>query len=153
MADFKIIETQEELNRILAERLNRAKDKAKEVEENFRKEIATLQDQISTKDAEISKLTETQNSHADEVAKLNSEIATYKLSSIKHQIAHQNGLPYELAERLTGTDEDSLRADAENLKKYIGPKTAPPLATPELPPEDSKNSDFRKLAQTLNERN
>ena len=153
MAEFKIIETQEELDKIVGERAIREKEKFAKVEENYKKEIEELQKTLTETEAKIGELTEKQNGHNDEVAKLTAELAGLKLNDLKHRIANEYSLPYELAGRLTGEDEDSLKKDAENLKKYVGiQRTAPPLATPEVEPEDSKKSDFRSLAKKIAER-
>ncbi len=154
MAEFKIIETQEELDRIVGERAIREKEKFAKVEENYKKQIAEFEKTLAERDTMISELSETQNSHNDEVAKLTAEVAGLKLNDLKHRIANEYSLPYELAGRLTGDDEDSLKKDAENLKRYIGAqRTAPPLATAEVEPEDTKKSDFRELAKKIAERN
>lgn len=155
MADFKIIETQEELDRIIGERLDREKAKASKNEETLRGEIESLQKSLAERETSLADLTEKQNGHADEVAKLTSEIAGYRLKAIKHQIAHENGLPYELAERLTGDDEETLRADAETLKGLINTNnkpSSPPAFTPEKEPGDSRQEQLKDVLEKLQRR-
>lgn len=152
MADFKVIETQEELERVLGERIGRIKDKAAKTEEGLQEEIASLKKQNADLNDKVTKLTEAETSHADIVAGLNAEISRYKLSAVKHQIANDNGLPYELAERLTGEDEESLRKDAEILKGFMQTKKEPPAFTPETPPEDTRQAELKGVLEKLQRR-
>lgn len=154
MAEFKVIETQEELDRIIGDRLEREKAKATKNEESFKAEIESLKKTISDSQATITDLTEKQNGHADEVANLTKQIASYKIREIKHQIAHQNGLPYELAERLTGDTEEELTKDAETLKGLMGASkpVETPKYTPETPPADDKTQDLKQVLEKLQRR-
>ena len=156
MADFKTIETQEELDRIIGERLEREKSKAEKATESLKTEIESLKKTLSESESQLKTLTETQSGHADEVAKLNSEIANYKLKAIKHEIAHQNGLPYELAERLTGDTEELLKADAETLKGLLNtkptPSAAPPVFRSEREPGDERREDLKQTLDKLQRR-
>lgn len=154
MPDFKTIETQEELDKIIQERLNRQK-------ESLEKQIADY-DQLKTKvtdlEAENSALKvaaeETKNTlggHEKEVAELNAKIAGYETASLRTKIALQNGLPFDLAERLVGTDEESLKADAERLAGFIKPTTpTPPLRDPEQPTGNQENDAYKNLLENLN---
>ena len=143
MLDFKTIESQEELDRIIQERLTRQK-------ESLEKQFADY-DQLKTRITEL----ETENGalkttaeetkgtlegHEKEVAELNAKIAEYETASLRTKIALQNGLPFDLAERLVGADEESLKADAERLAGFIKPTTpAPPLRDTEQPAGNQEN--------------
>lgn len=72
-------------------------------------------------DARKSKLTEDQRlkEERDELARENAQLKAERLQS---KIAAEFKLPPALAARLIGTDEDSLRADAEELVKFV-PRT------------------------------
>lgn len=154
MPDFKTIETQEELDKIIQERLNRQK-------ESLEKQFADY-DQLKTKvtglEAENSALKvaaeetkSTLGGHEKEVAELNAKIAGYETASLRTKIALQNGLPFDLAERLVGTDEESLKADAERLAGFIKPTTpTPPLKDPEPPAGSNENGAYKNLLENLN---
>lgn len=145
MADFKVIETQEQLDELIKDRLDRQKAKFNDVEENYKKEIESLKANIQANESKFKEANDKLQSHDEEVAKLNAEISTYKLESMKHKVAHENGLPYELAARLTGETEDALKQDAEALKKYVNKPQAIPLATPEVEPDGEKTSYEKAL--------
>ena len=81
------------------------------------------------------------------IAELTGKVTTYELSSLKARIAHETGIPYELAGRLTGNDEKSLRADAESLSKLIPTKpAAPPLKSTE---PAGKDDPYKSLLSSL----
>lgn len=108
MADFKAIETQEELDRIVTERLKREQEKYSDYEA-LKTRNSELETEVGTLKESVSKF-----SGVDEqIRVLTSENARLKLSGMKTRIALGQGLPIEFAERLSGEDEASLKADAE----------------------------------------
>lgn len=129
--EFKAIETQEELDAIIKARLDRnTKTVTDEVKKSFEgyispDEAKKLTDQVNTLTAQ---LTERDGSIADLTAK-NKQ---YETASVKARIAHEKGLPYELAERLSGETEQDIAADAEKLAQFVGSqKPAAPLYAPQ----------------------
>lgn len=130
MADFKTIETQEELDSILKARLDRnTKTTTAEVEKKYegwlspeaaakqtadlQKELETLRTQIAEKDTSIKDLT--------------AKNTAYETASVKARIARECGIPAELADRLSGTNEEEYKADAEKLAKFVTGKPPAPL--------------------------
>lgn len=115
MSEFKAIETQEELDKIIEARLARQK-------ETFEKQLSDLEKTQQT-NAELQKaLEDAKNSTSDyekQVSDLNSKVAGYELSNLKTKIALQNGLPLSWADRLKGDDEESLQADAQSLAPEV----------------------------------
>ena len=84
------------------------------------------------------------------MADLNAKIAGYETANLRTRIALQNGLPFDLADRLVGTDEDSIKADAERLALFVKPKaSAPPLKNIEPNLGEDKNSNWRQMASQL----
>ena len=83
-----------------------------------------------------------------DLAARDSSIASLKANEQGYRIAHEEGLPYELAARITGKDETEMREDAQALVKLIGQKPeAPPLRNNE--PEPSKNPTQAALKTLL----
>lgn len=132
MADFTKIETQEQFDAAVAERL-------KSETENVRKQFEGY---LSPEDAAkkyagyLSPADEKKKYEGylspEEVAKKDATIKGYEKSAIKSRIAHETGLPFEMAARLSGETEEEIRKDAENLSKLIGrPSQVPPLASTE----------------------
>ncbi len=59
-----------------------------------------------------------------ELEELRAAIAERDLNDLKRAVAADEGLPAELAMRLTGDDEDALRKDAKALAKHLKAKEA-----------------------------
>lgn len=137
---FKVIETQEELDRIIGERLTRereqndkkyagfseAQEKAKKYDELLAKD---LEGQIKKLSDDLAAEREKHSTTDKTIADLTARATKAESSVLKSRIAHEAGLPYELADRLTGDDEDALRDDAKTLSEFIRPNNAPPLRT------------------------
>ena len=82
---------------------------------------------------------------------LRAKIKDYETASVKARIAHETGLPYELANRLTGDTEEAIRQDAETMAKFIA-KPAAPMRSTEEPIGDSKEQAYKELAQKIGKR-
>lgn len=83
------------------------------------------------------------------IAELTGKVGTYELASLKARIAHEVGLPYDLANRLTGDDEKTLREDAETLAKLVNTKPAPPPLKNTEPTVDGKDAAYKSLLNGL----
>lgn len=139
MAEFTPItlNTQEEVNRFMADRLERAKrtgaeEKAKEFAgfdefkakaEKYDTDVAALRETITGLEGEKS-------TSAARITELEAKIREYETASVKTRIAREAGLPAELAERLSGADEAAMQKDAENLAKLIRNQNVAPMYKP-----------------------
>lgn len=112
MSEFKKIETQEELDQIIESRLARQKETIEAKYAGFDK----FQSRISELEAENT---------AQKAADFNAKITGYETEKMKQKIALQSGLPFDLADRLKGGDEEALKADAE---RFIGFRSKTPVA-------------------------
>ncbi len=137
MSDFKAITTQEEFDAAIGERIKRERETLAKKYEGYispeklaekEKESAASMEELTKK---LEKLTKDAATHEKTVNELNAKIKGYESDSVKTRIAHEVGLPYELASRLSGDDEDAIRKDAEGLSKLMGSgrHEAPPLAS------------------------
>lgn len=165
MSEFKIIETQEQLDSIIADRLARGRESVrKEYEgfispEDFEVKTKELAQQIETANATIGELTEKNNSLAGDIESLNKDIADrdskiskYEADSVKNRIANEYGIPFEFADRLAGSTPEEIKADAEKMASYFA--KGAPISTPKAAPEPSEGdgvlSAFKKLNPNLN---
>lgn len=132
MADFKVIETQEDFDKAIKDRLDR---KEKEVAEKYKEFMPP--EKVSAMKAEYEKrLGEAQKTVQDATAKLSdhdkivSELTQRATDAegklMKNRIAHEKGIPLELASRLIGNTEEELTKDAEAMSAFFAP-TPPPL--------------------------
>ena len=150
MSEFIAINTQEEFDAAVKDRLERQEQKIRSEYEGLKKEVDSYKTENKSLTSQIEKLTESQTGHDAEVAELKSKIAGYEKTELKARIAREAGLPYELAERLSGDDEDALKTDAESLKALIGSNTkVPPMPSSEDPLPDNKDAQWKALAKNL----
>lgn len=153
MGEFTPINTQEELDRVLASRLQRERDTV----------TKTLQAQIDERDQKITgfestikdlnKQVETLNGQAGRITELEAKVREYETNSVKMRIARETGLPADLADRITGNDEDAMRADAEGLAKLLKSQSAPaPMYKPTGEgANDGKDAALRGLLKQVRE--
>lgn len=155
MSDFKAIETQEQLDAIIGERIRRAESKAaekyadydsiKHQNDELTAQIADLTKQIKAKDEAIS-------GNKEIVDNLNAKIKDYETRSVKTRIAHEVGLPYQLADKLSGEDEDAIREDAKKMASFIKTPAAPiGSVEPTHEDEDPVKAEMAALAKQLQE--
>lgn len=151
MAEFTPINTQEELNNIIGERLRRERETVtKEFEQkiagkdaeigNVQKDLASVRTQLEDANKKLTGLPD-----------LEKKIKAYETASVKSKVAREAGLPYEFAERLTGESEDELRKDAEALRKLIGTnqRTAPLAGAEGRTGQTDKDKAYAELLKSL----
>lgn len=149
MSEFKTIETQEQLDTIIGERLKRERETIKKEYENFLSpEDVTkkYEGYLSPKEAE-----EKFKGYLspEEVAKKDAQIKAYETDSVKTRIAHESGLSYEAIGFLKGDDEESIRKSAETLKNLVGSTVVAPLASTETPVEDKNTAALKNTLKGL----
>ena len=155
MSDFKAIVTQEQLDASIGERIRRAESKAaekyadydsvKHQNDELTAQIADLTKQIKAKDEAIS-------GNKEIVDNLNAKIKDYETRSVKTRIAHEVGLPYQLADKLSGEDEDAIREDAKKMASFIKTPAAPiGSVEPTHEDEDPVKAEMAALAKQLQE--
>lgn len=134
MADeFKAITTQEQLDAIIGERIKREKDAAAKSSAELRDKVAEYEEQIAAMTAQTQENAKKYAGYDKTLADLQAKVKGYETASAKTRIAHEFGLPYDLAGRLHGESEDDIRADAEAFSKSLDAvnHTAPPLRSTE----------------------
>lgn len=146
---FKIIETQEELDRIISERLARQKEKyadydqVKERVSELEKENDVLKSAAESSKTSIS-------GFEKQISDLQGQLKGYESKEIRLRVAVANGLPIELADRLTGDDEDAIKADAERLASFMKPtEPTPPMASTEPNVVESSDAGYKKMIKNL----
>ncbi|MFL8969315.1 DUF4355 domain-containing protein [Helcococcus kunzii] len=150
MAEFKIIETQEEFDKRIAERLQREKEKFQNQINDLTEERDSLKIQMGEKDKALEEKVSGSESLNKKIEELNGEISTYKIKDMKRKIALQNGIPYDLADRLTGTNEEELKKDAEKLAGFINKPSVAPLKSTEPKGASFEGKDLALLEMSKN---
>lgn len=134
MSDFKVIETQEQLEEVLKERLKRERETVKKEFEGY-----LSQEDVTKKYAGYLSPEDVEKKYKDylspeEAAKKDAKIKGYETDSVKTRIANEMGLSYDAVGFLRGEDEESIRKSAEALKGLVGTNGPAPLANLEPNP-------------------
>ena len=150
MTEFKVIETQEQLNAIIKARLDREKEKYADYD-TLAEKIKKLETENSNLKQTITDKETSESTSLTRISELEKDVTTWKQKSLKQQIAMKNGLPFDLADRLQGDSEESLNEDAERLASLVNVKNyTQPLADKE-PNFESKGTDaaWRAVVKNL----
>ena len=156
--EFKPIESQEQLDNIIKDRLQINDRSWSEKYSGYLSpdEVASktkeLDDEIAKLGNSLNEATEKAKTDAETIKSLTEKVKTYETASVKSRIAHEIGIPYELANKLSGETEEEIRKDAESLKPFVTQKIVPPLRDPESRDPgsgDDKKDGLRKLANSF----
>ena len=154
MADFTPITSQEQLDALIGDRIKRERDTvAKKYGDydDLKTKVTDYEKQIGDLSKTIEDSGKKYAGYDKTLADLTAKVKGYETRSVKMRIAHEAGIPYELATRLSGETEDDIRKDAESLAKLVGKPSpaAPPLKSTEPAGGDTKTAALRALAQNL----
>lgn len=133
------INTQEEYDNLVKERIDRAK-------KSEREKFAGYDDfkaKAEKYDADIKAKEDALKAKEDEIAKLNSKVAQYESDSVKAKVLKEFGLSQDLSKWISGDDEEAMRANAQELQQIVGVQKTQPLADPE---SDGDNDDDERTA-------
>lgn len=149
MSEFKAIETQEAFDEAIKERLSRAERSAEEKYKGF-----LSPEEVEKKYSGYLSPEQVEKQYKgflspEEAEKKDAAIKRYETDSAKTRIALENGLPYEMASRLSGETEEDIKKDAESFAKLMKlQKGAPPMKSSEAPVE-SKKAAMKKMLSDL----
>ena len=156
---FDPITTQEALDKIIGDRL--AREKAKFADYDDLKEKAGKYDELKTKSDKYeedlsayktkeSDWAEKEKKYTADITAKDAEIDKYKKNEARVKAAREAGLPFELADRITGDTAEDMAKDATNLKKFFNHQGAPAAASE---PAGKPGSDdaYITLARSLAE--
>lgn len=161
MSEFKIIETQEQLDAVIGERVRRAEKKAEERAAEKYADYADLKGKADAYEKQIAKLGEQLKDGETKLAEsvkqieeLTGKVTRYETDSVKTKIALETGLPYQLAEKLSGDDEETIRADAKRMAEFVAKPAAPMGALePDSSNEDPKDTALLNMARQIGKEN
>ena len=145
---FKPIESQEELDNIIKDRLKRERESTQKKYEGW----ISPDDHQKALDEANTALDDYKKAHeGDEqtIADLTARNKAYETALLKSRVAHEVGLSYEWIGRISGDDEESIRKDAESLKKLVG-NGAQPIPTKNTESGENVDSATASLKSVLN---
>ena len=144
---FKAIESQDELNAIIRDRLKRERETTEKRYEGW---ISPDDHQKALEEAgkTLDEYKKAREDDAKTIEDLKAKNQAYETASLKSRIAHEVGLSHEWISRIGGTDEESIRADAESLKKLVG-EAETPIPTKSTETDKPVDSSTAALKQVL----
>ena len=155
MSDFKVIETQEQLDGIVKDRVARVEKQTAEKfagylsPEQVEEKMSDLNKKIEEMGNSLNSANDKAKADAEALASLEAKVKGYETASVKSRVAHEVGIPYELANKLSGETEEDIRKDAEALKPFVAQKTTAPLRNPEAgDPGKSTREKFAEWAKS-----
>lgn len=149
MSEFKPITTQEEFDAAIKARLSREKEKYGDYDQ-LKSRVAELEEENVGLKSTIEANNQSKADADKQLEDMQKQIAGYETASLRTRIALQHGLPYDIADRLQGADEESLTADAERLVGYMKPKESiPPLKTNEPNLGDDKDAALKGMLHKM----
>ena len=149
MSEFKPITTQEEFDAAIKGRLSREKEKYGDYDQ-LKSRVAELEEENVGLKSTIEATNQSKADADKQLEDLQNQIAGYETASLRTRIALKHGLPYDLADRLQGNDEESFEADAERLAVLIKPATkVAPVRSTEPVLEKTENTLYKNLIQGL----
>lgn len=154
---FKVINTQEEFDEAIKERLDRAVKKyegykspeeVEQLETSYKEKLEGFKDFISQDE-----FNKTKSELEKQVASLTAENGTLKTNALKESIAEKAGLPRGFASRLSGTTEEELTKDAESLSGMFKSSHVLPMAGQDTQTNksDAKRSALENLVKKMDE--
>lgn len=150
--DFTPIETQEQFDAMVKDRIARATKTAEEKfsgyisPEELTKRTAELTKQIGGLQDQLKDSNDKFTSLSSQIAEKDSKIKEYETASVKTRIAHELDLSFEAIDFLKGEDEDSIRKSAETLKSIVGSqRSAQPLKSTEPAGQSERKAALKEL--------
>jgi hypothetical protein len=153
--EFKVIETQEDFDKAIQKRLAQKDKELAERYKDFLSPDAVIElrseydKQLQEMNDKLAKANEKLAGHDQIVADLTTRANTAESDLLKSRVAHESGVPFELAGRLVGSNEEELKADAERFASFLAPKAAPPLRTND--PTSNSNGSMAAMVGQINQ--
>ena len=126
--EFQAITSQEQLDNVIGERLRRQKEQFEEKIKEYealKEENSKLQTELEQKNQFIEENKKETSMRTEDYENLEKELSSLKLQQLKQKIAINNGIPLDLANRLSGEDEETLLEDAKTLSGFINSNPTP----------------------------
>lgn len=149
MSDFEAIETQEQLDAIISERLRRERETIKKEYEGFLSPDDAAKKYEGYLSPEDVKTKYSGYLSPEDAAKKDARIKQYETDSVKTRIAHETGLSYEAIGFLKGDDEEAIKKSAESLKALVGSSVTAPLASTESGAADAQTAALKTTLKNL----
>ena len=156
---FEAITTQEQFDAAISERLRREREKLEKQYSGFEtfkekaertdtleKQLEQLNGQLAKAKTDLEAATAKFGEMPKEIETLTGRAKNAERANMQYRIAHETGLPFELAGKLSGDTEEEMRQDAANLAPFVSAPNAAPLFNGE---NSGNTSPFANLLQQM----
>ena len=148
--EFKVIETQEQLDSIIKGRLERERASFNEKLNGLEEENKSLKDQISN-------LTDASNQKEAKIEELNSQISDkdnkledFRVNQMRNDVAYEYGLPRDFSKRLQGSTYEEIEADAKEMAKtFDNLRPDPPIKNNEPNVYKGLDASYASMAENV----
>ena len=151
--EFQAITSQEQLDNVIGERLRRQKEQFEEKIKEYealKEENSKLQTELEQKNQFIEENKKETSMRTEDYENLEKELSSLKLQQLKQKIAINNGIPLDLANRLSGDNEETLLEDAKALSQFINSNPTPqPLKSVEDTNVNDEDMAYRQLLNQI----
>lgn len=148
--EFNPITTQEQLDSLIKERINRLNEKHQKELDEFKTKYSDY-DELKTNSLnysnDLEKLQKKVSDYETQIKEMDTKVKAYELHSVKQQIAIDAGIPLALADKLSGTTTEELRKDAEQMASYVvkDVRVAPMQAESAVKDADAVSAIFKQM--------
>lgn len=139
--DFKPITTQDQLNKIIQERVKREKEKTVEATS----QLSTLSKELEELKEKYQKAEQTGSELAEKYKNLQTENERYAKNALKQKVATENNLPANAVEFLQGDTDEELAQSAAKLRSLLSPQQ--PIAQNNT--QEPENNGLQELLSAL----
>lgn len=141
MAEFTPIETQEQFDKMIASRLERAENKIRAEYSDYE----AIKEANAKLTADFEALKAENDGSKATIAELNKKISGLETSQLRTRIGLEHNIPLEMISRLAGTTEEEIKADAEAMAKFVTSNTHTAPLFNNDPSGDTEKAAYKNL--------
>lgn len=141
MAEFTPIETQEQFDKMIASRLERAENKIRAEYSDYE----AIKESNAKLTADFEALKAENDGSKATIAELNKKISGLETSQLRTRIGLEHNIPLEMISRLAGTTEEEIKADAESMAKFVTSNTHTAPLFNNDPSGDTEKAAYKNL--------
>ena len=141
MAEFTPIETQEQFDKMIASRLERAENKIRAEYSDYE----AIKEANAKLTADFEALKAENDGSKATIAELNTKISGLETSQLRTRIGLEHNIPLEMISRLAGTTEEEIKADAESMAKFVTSNTHTAPLFNNDPSGDTEKAAYKNL--------
>ena len=141
MAEFTPIETQEQFDKMIASRLERAENKIRAEYSDYE----AIKEANAKLTADFEALKAENDGSKATIAELNKKISGLETSQLRTRIGLEHNIPLEMISRLAGTTEKEIKADAESMAKFVTSNTHTAPLFNNDPSGDTEKAAYKNL--------